>query len=122
MEKVLYVLRFENILLAMNITRAVRKNYYITLRYVTLRYVTEEVNEIFETLEVQAADVNEDVFTKAEKGLKNYFTSQKNLEFEAYKFRQAKQLPGENFSAYFTRLKQLAKYCEFHDEKRERPR
>jgi hypothetical protein len=28
-----YVLRFENILLAMNITSAVRKNYYITLRY-----------------------------------------------------------------------------------------
>jgi hypothetical protein len=117
MQKVLYVLRFENILLAMNITSAVRKNYNITLRY-----VTEEVNEIFETLQVQAADVNEDVLTKAEKGLKNYFTSQKNLEFEAYKFRQAKQLPGENFSAYFTTLKQLAKYCEFHEEKRERPR
>ena len=36
-----------------------------------------------------------------------------NLEFEIYKFRQAKQLPGENIPAYFIRLKQLAKYCKF---------
>jgi hypothetical protein len=98
-------------LLAMNITSAIRKKAML------LHYVGEEVNEIFETLEVQAPDDDEDVFTKAEKALKNYFTPQKNLEFEVYKFRQAKQLPGENISAYFTRLKQLAKYCEFHDKK-----
>ncbi|CAB4025728.1 Transposon Ty3-G Gag-Pol poly, partial [Paramuricea clavata] len=73
-----YVSRFENMLLSMNITSAVRKKAMLLL------YVGEEVNEIFETLEVQAADENEDVFTKAEKA-----------------------------------LKQLAKYCEFHDEKRE---
>ena len=84
-----------------------------------LHYVGEEVNEIFETLEVQQADQDEDVFRKAEKALKKYFTPQKNLEFEVYKFRQAKQSPGESISAYFTRLKQLAKNCEFHDEKRE---
>ena len=63
-----YVSRFENMLLAMNITSAVRKKAMV------LHYVGEEVNEIFETLEVQAADENEDVFTKAEKALKNYFT------------------------------------------------
>ena len=59
------------------------------------------------------------VFRKAEKALREYFTPQKNFEFEVYKFRQAKQLPGENISAYHTKLKQLAKSCDFHDEKRE---
>ena len=108
-----YVARFENMLLAMNITNATRKKAML------LHYVGEEVNELFETLEVQEADETEGVFIKAEKALKNYFTRQKNLEYEVYKFRQAKQIPGENISAYFTRLKQLSKYCEFHDEKRE---
>ena len=108
-----YVARSENMLLAMNITNATRKKAML------LHYVGEEDNEIFETLEVQETDDTEDVFIKAEKALKNYFTSQKNLEFEVYKFRQAKQIRGENIFAYFTRLKQLSKYCEFHDEKRE---
>ena len=108
-----YVSRFENLMLAMNITNATRKKAML------LHYAGEEVNEIFETLDVQEADENEDIFKKAEKALRNYFTPQKNLEFEVYKFRQAKQLPGEDISAYYTRLKQLAKSCEFHDEKRE---
>ena len=98
----------------MNITNTTRKKAML------LHYVGEEVNEIFETLEVQQADQDEDVFRKAEKALKKYFTPQKNLEFEVYKFRQAKQSPEESISAYyFTILKQLAKNCEFHDEKRE---
>ena len=108
-----YVSRFQNMLLATNITNATRKKAML------LHYVGEEVNQILDTLEVQQADQDEDVFRKAEKALKNYFIPQKNLEFEVYKFRQAKQLPGESISAYFTRLKQLAKNCEFHDEKRE---
>ena len=105
--------RFENLLLAMNITNAIRKKAML------LHYVGEEVNEIFDTLDVPEATEEEDVFRKAEKALREYFTPQKNLEFEVYKFRQAKQLPGENISAYHTKLKQLAKSCDFHDEKRE---
>ena len=108
-----YAARFENMLLAMDITNATRKKAML------LHYVGEEINEIFETLEVQETDETEDVFIKAEKALKNYFTPQKNLEYEVYKFHQAKQIPEENISAYFTRLKQLSNYCEFHDEKRE---
>ncbi|XP_046857812.1 uncharacterized protein LOC124451232 [Xenia sp. Carnegie-2017] len=111
-----YVSRLENLLLAMNITNAARKKAML------LHYVGEEVNEIFETLEIDEPDREEDVFKKAEKALRNYFTPQKNIEFEVYKFRQAKQLPGENISAYNTRLKQLAKSCEFHEESRDKTR
>ena len=108
-----YVVRFENLLMAMNITDAKRKKAML------LHYVGEDVVEIFETLDVEQEDENEDVFVKAEKALRSYFTPRKNTEFEVYKFRQAKQLPGEDISTFYTRLKQLATSCEFHDEKRE---
>ncbi|XP_046862941.1 uncharacterized protein LOC124456568 [Xenia sp. Carnegie-2017] len=108
-----YVSRLENLLLAMNITNAARKKAML------LHYVGEEVNEILETLEIDEPDREEDVSRKAEKALRNYFTPQKNIEFEVYQFRQAKQLPGENISAYYTRLRQLAESCEFHEESRE---
>ena len=62
----------------------------------------------------------EDVFRKAEKALTEYFTLQKNLELEVYKFRQAKQLTGENISVYHIKLKQLAKSCDIHDEEKEK--
>ena len=106
-----YVSRFENLLLAMNITNAIRKKAML------LHYVGEEVNEIFDTLDVPEATEEEDVFRKAEKALREYSTPQKNIEFEVYKFRQAKQLSRE-ISAYHTKLKQLAKSCDFYDEKR----
>ena len=108
-----YVSRLENLLLAMNITSASRKKALL------LHYVGEEVNEIFDTLDVEEADRDEDVFKKAEKALRDYFTPQKNIEYEVYKFRQAKQLPDENITTYYTRLKQLARSCDFYDEKRE---
>ena len=60
-----------------------------------------EVNEIFDTLDVEEAGENEDEFRKAEKALRNYFTQQKNVKFEVYKFRQAKQLPKEDITAYY---------------------
>ena len=77
-----------------------------------MHYVGDEVNEIFDTLDVPEATEEEDVFRKAEKALIEYLTPQKNLEFEVYKFRQAKQLRGENISEYHTKLKQLAKSCD----------
>ena len=84
-----------------------------------MHYVGDEINEIFDTLDVPEATEEEDVFRKAGKALREYFMPQKNLEFEVYKLRQAKQLRGENILGYHTKLKQLAKSCDFHDEKSE---
>ena len=108
-----YVSRLENLLLAMNITNANPKKALL------LHYVGEKVNEIFDTLDVEEADRDEDAFKKAEKALRDYFTPQKNIEYEVYKFHHAKQLPGENITTHYTWLKQLARSCDFYDEKRE---
>ena len=54
--------------------------------------------EIFETL----AETGEDLATAKEK-LTEYFDPKKNVEYEIYKFQQAKQNPGESMSAYHSR-------------------
>ena len=46
-------------------------------------------------------------------------TPQKNIEYVVYEFCQVKQLPGEYITTYYTRLKQLARSCDFYDKKRE---
>ena len=75
-----YMSRFENLLLAMNITNAIRKKAML------LHYVGEEVNEILDTLDAPEATEEEDVFRKAEKALREYFPPQrKNYEFDGLK-------------------------------------
>ena len=63
-------------------------------------YAGEKVCEIFETL----AETGEDFATAKEK-LTEYFDPKKNVEYEIYTFRQAKQNPGESMNACPSRLK-----------------
>ena len=51
--------------------------------------------------------------------LTNYFSPKKNIEYEVDMFRQAKQLSGETMGRFHTRLRKLAKTCEFTDVERE---
>ena len=53
------------------------------------------------------------------KVLNDYFLPKKNVEFEIYKFRQTKQEVNESLDTYYTKLKQLAKYCEFDNIEKE---
>ena len=48
-----------------------------------------------------------------------YFEPKKNVEYEIYMFRQAKQQTGENMDAFHPRLQQLSKNCEFENRDRE---
>ena len=48
-----------------------------------------------------------------------YLLPKKNVEFEIYKFRQTKQEVNESLDTYYTKLKQLAKYCEFDNIEKE---
>jgi hypothetical protein len=48
-----------------------------------------------------------------------YFTPQKNTEFEVYKFREAKQEPGETIDTFHTKLRQLSLTCEFDNNDKE---
>ena len=45
--------------------------------------------------------------------LNEYFSPQVNSTYEVYNFRQTKQKEGESLDSYHTRLRQLAKTCEF---------
>jgi hypothetical protein len=71
-----------------------------------------EVEAIFDTLPDTGQD--DDFKTACEK-LTEYFSPSKNVPFEVYKFRQAKQQEHETLDAYYTRLCTLAKTCEFAD-------
>ena len=56
---------------------------------------------------------------KAVTALTNYFTPEKNREYEVYMFRKAKQDSDENISGYYIRLRRLAMTCELTDTDRE---
>ena len=70
----------------------------------------EATQEIFDTLE----ETGDDYKTAIEK-LDEYFTPKKNVDYEIFQFRQAKQNNGETTDQFATRLRKLAAHCEFHD-------
>ena len=108
-----YISRFRNLIIALGITDKTRQ------RALLLHYAGEAVNDILDTLDDTEAEEGQDPLEKAILALTNYFEPKKNPAFEEYQFRQATQNVGEPIASYFTRLKQLAKTCEFADEDRE---
>ncbi|XP_062610190.1 uncharacterized protein K02A2.6-like [Saccostrea cucullata] len=99
-----WIQRFENFVLAMGITRNDRK------RAMLLHYGGDEVYNIFDTL-ADTGGPND--YDAAKTKLTEHFNPKKNLEFEIYKFRQAKKRSGEIMDSYHKRLWQLAENCEF---------
>ena len=53
----------------------------------------------------------DDICTK----LDIYFRPRKNITYERFKFKQARQEKGESIPSYVNRLKNLAIHCEFRD-------
>ena len=70
--------------------------------------------KIFDTLLETGDD-----FESAKEKLTDYFDPKKNVEYEIYMFRQAKQNHGESINSYHSRLRQLASTCEFLDNDKE---
>ena len=56
-----------------------------------------------------------DNYDTAKKKLDKYFSSQKNVDYEIFQFRQAVQQKGEMVDQFTTRLRKLGANCEFHD-------
>ena len=108
-----YVTRFKNLTVALNIANLPRQ------RALLLHYVGEDVNEIFDTLPNTEPQEDEDTLEKAIKALTLHFEDKKNIVFEEYRFRKARQEEHEAIMAYHTRLRNLAKTCEFTDVDRE---
>lgn len=71
---------------------------------------------IFDTLPNTGEDGDYDT---AVAKLNEYFSPQVNTTYEVYNFRQTKQKEGESLDSFHTRLRQLAKTCEFSDVNKE---
>lgn len=99
-----WVKGLEYFLTASNITDKKQK------RAVLLNLAGAEVQTAFETL----SGTGEDYDTALAK-LNAYFEPKKNIPFERHAFRQAAQGPTEGMDAYVTRLRGLAKTCEFNN-------
>jgi len=69
-----------------------------------------EVQDVFETLSGTGDD-----YDAALASLTQYFQPRKNVSFERHSFRQAAQQPNESMDAYVTRLRNLAKTCEYKE-------
>ena len=95
--------RFENFL-AMDIDDETRK------RALLLHYIGSSAFDIFETL-TDTGDEKD--YKKAMDRLTEHFTPQRNVDYEIYLFRQARQQPTETLDKFTTRLRQLASTCEF---------
>ena len=60
-----------------------------------------------------------DTYQAAADQLTKYFTPRRNVAYEVYQFRQAKQGKTETLDAFHTKLRQLAQTCEFSDVDKE---
>ncbi len=98
--------RFETYLIALNIKEDTQK------RALLLYQAGEATQEIFDTL----SDTGEDKDYKvALEKLDEYFSPKKNIDYEIFQFRQAKQNIDETTDQFATRRRRLAAHCEFHN-------
>ena len=77
-------------------------------RALLLHLVGPETQKIFETF----SETGNDLKTALTK-LDNYFSPKNIIPLERHKFHEARQEPEENTDAFVTRLRKLAKYCDF---------
>ena len=98
-----------------------------------LHYANQDVHDVLDTLpkvdtETSPADsssegsttaLRPDEYLEAKTKLENYFNPKRNVEYEAYIFRHAKQNKGETLDFFQSRLRQLAATCKFSNNERE---
>eukprot|EP00795_Rhopilema_esculentum_P009946 gene9946-18559_t len=99
--------RFETYLLAVNITDDAQK------RASLLYQAGAATQEIFDSLPVEQNEATD--YNTALAKLDTYFALQKNVDFEIFQLRQAKQKIGETTDQFATRLCKLDTNCEFTD-------
>ena len=103
----LWLQDFNTFILASGIRDAKRKKSLL------LYQAGPRIREIF----AQLPDTGEeDDFDLAQQKLSEYFEPQKNKRYEVYRFRETKQGERETLDCFHTRLRNMAKTCEFADE------
>lgn len=110
-----WISRSDNYLVAMDITDAKRQCALL------LHFAGEDVHEIYETLTVPDPEPTsgETAYESMKSALKNYFEPKRNVHYEIYMFQSARQEPNESLDEFVTRLRKLAKHCEFTNTDRE---
>ncbi|XP_064462161.1 uncharacterized protein LOC135372483 [Ornithodoros turicata] len=103
-----WVARFENFLLAANVTNEARK------RAMLLHYAGEEVYDVFQTLSNTGTD-----YDTAIARLKEHFAPKRNTVYERHVFRRARQEVRETLDQFQVRLRRLGATCEFSEIERE---
>ena len=97
-----YVDRFENFLVTMQIDEPRRQKALL------LHFAGERVNGIYSALPESPTPLDGDdtpnEYLKAKHQLQTYFAPKKNIEYERYMFRQAKQEPGQSLDQYHNQL------------------
>ncbi|KAM7307639.1 uncharacterized protein ISCGN_011275 [Ixodes scapularis] len=116
-----WVDRFENFLVAYNITWDVRKKVLL------LYYAGEEVHDLYRSLPDDsswatvsstaqgAARTSTSEYDAARAKRDAHFAPRINPTFAIYRFRQAQQNVGESLDAFYARLRQLSRHCNFPD-------
>ena len=79
-----------------------------------LHIAGKEVREIYRAMPANADDVV-DTYDNIIRKLDDYFKPKKNLSYEIYVFKKAKQLEDEDAATYITKLRTLAESCEYQD-------
>ena len=105
-----WVRRFQDAMIGFDITSEKRQ------RALLLHFGGEELQDIFDTLDGTGSD---EEIKLAIDALTAYFTSKKNTVFESIVFRDAVQEENETIDQFCTRLRKLAKKCDFADTEKE---
>ena len=79
-----------------------------------LHIAGKEVREIYRAMPANADNVV-DTYDSIIQKLDDYFKPKKNLSYERYVFKKAKQLEDEDAATYITKLRTLAESCEYQD-------
>ncbi|XP_035827506.1 uncharacterized protein LOC106012713, partial [Aplysia californica] len=102
------------LLTAIGVSDAARKKALL------LHYTGEEVFDKYETFSAaQKGSDTEAGYNMLCQSFTTHFAPQKNIDYETFKFRQARQEAGENIDSFCTRLRKLAATCDFQDSDRE---
>lgn len=96
--------RFETYLVALNIKDDTQK------RALLLYQAGEATQDIFDTLSETGEDKD---YTIAPEKINEYFFPKKNVDYEIFQFREAKQNSDETTDQFATRLRKLAAHCEY---------
>lgn len=96
--------RFENYLVGINVNINARKKALL------LHLAGEPVYQIYQTIKN-----DDDCYDDAKNKLMEYFVPIKHVQYSIYQFRSAQQAKNETLDQYVTRLRHLAKSCDFTD-------